>query len=173
MRNLASSLQKVLASERRRVLWSLAVYSCVIVAFYRGTVLDQPLLKLTSALAHLSAESLRWLGFTAIADGNIILLASGGMYELSYRCTGILPISCLVVCLLASKGPAGWKVMGILLGTGFLSLLNEVRILHLISINEGKPELFDFMHDVLWGSLPVLAVPLLFVGWRRWVWKHG
>lgn len=152
-----------------RLLLALAVYTGIVALTYREAVFGPLLAEVTSTLALTTAALLREVGLDAIAEGRTVLLASGTVYDVSYRCTGVLPITCLSVCILASHAGPRAKLAGIGAGTAVLLALNQVRIVHLIWIHEVDTPFFRFAHDVLWGTVPVLAVLGLFAGWRIWL----
>ena len=159
-----------LGSERGRILGALAGYVAVLAVFYREEFVGRLLAGATAWLAEATAAWLEVFGFSAVTDGKLLTLA-GTTFDVSYRCSGFLPITCLAVCILASHGRPAAKLIGIAAGAVFLLALNQVRILHLIVIHTEHRAWFDLAHDVLWGAAPVLAVLAIFALWRHWSWR--
>lgn len=156
----------VLSSERWRLFLALAVYATLMAVIYQEEVVGLLLSGATVQLGVTTAALLKLFGLTAVTAGNLVVLASGTTFEISYRCSGFLPATCLIVCILASHGRLAMKFTGIATGVSILLVLNQVRILHLILIHAADPAGFQFAHDVLWGSVPVFAVLGIFAGWR-------
>ena len=158
----------LLGTERYRILGALAAYVAVLAVVYREEFVGKLLGGATARLADMTAALLELFGLTAVTQGKLIVLASGTTFDVSYRCSGFLPITCLAVCILASRARPAAKLAGIAIGVVVLLALNQVRILHLILIHTNHPAWFQIAHDVLWGSAPVLAVLAVFAGWRVW-----
>ncbi len=156
----------VLNTERKRLFLAIGVYAAVIAAAYREEIVGVLLGGVTAQIAVSTAALLKLFGLTAAADGNLVVLASGMTFEVSYRCAGFLPITSLIVCILASHARLAAKITGIAIGVSILLALNQVRILHLILIHANHRAWFQFSHDVLWGSVPIFAVLVIFAGWR-------
>jgi len=159
--------------ERRRLGWTLGAFICLLFLIYRASILDALFAGPASAVAQLTVLLLGQGGFAAVSEGNLVVLPSGVIYEISYRCLGILPVSFLAVCILASAGRPSDKLVGIFGGAAVLLSLNQVRIVHLIVLHEASPEAFGLMHDVVWGTVPVLGILLLLSGWRCWAGRAG
>lgn len=155
-------------AERSRLLWALTIYGGFVLIAYREPLIGSILVGATSQIASITASILQSFEQTATVNGNLIVLSSGESYEISYRCLGILPMACLTVCIIASQARVGTKAIGVCFGVVFLSVVNEVRIVDLILIHSRSPESFHFAHDVMWGSVPILLVPLFFIAWRHW-----
>lgn len=159
-------------SDRLRLLWALVVYGGVVAVVYREQVLGPLLGTVTAQLALTSAALLQSLGISVTTEGNL-LLTSSTMYEISYRCTGVLPISGLMVCILASRAPGRIKAAGIVVGALLLIILNQLRIVHVIMIGSSDPDMFRLAHDVYWNSAMVLSVLMIFAFWKKWARYKG
>ncbi|GAB4393977.1 MAG: hypothetical protein Tsb0032_15410 [Kiloniellaceae bacterium] len=154
--------------EQRRLVWALGVFACLAFLVYRAPLLDPLFAGPAAAVADFTVLLLTQAGFVAASEGNRVILSSGVIYEVSYRCLGILPVSFLAICILVLNGRLSEKLVGVCGGAAVLLGLNQVRIVHLIVLNEASPQAFALMHDVVWGTAPVLGVLLLLVGWRSW-----
>lgn len=156
-------------TERYRLFLALVVYVAIITVTYREEMVGMLLAGVTAQLAVTTASLLDLFGLAAVTEGNLVVLASGTVFEVSYRCSGFLPITCLIVCILASYARPHAKCTGIVLGILVLLALNQVRVVHLILIHTHHPAWFQIAHNVLWGIAPVVAVLGMFAAWRVWL----
>jgi exosortase/archaeosortase family protein len=93
---------------------------------------------------------------------------AGFAYEIYYRCTGILPVAILAICIVVF--PASWrnKCIGLALGIPFLVALNLMRLVHLFYLGVHAPAAFDLAHRVIWEAVIVSATVLIWWLWSKW-----
>lgn len=147
-----------LSAEQRRFLLYLASLGVLVLAGYRESVLGLPLADLCALTARAAFNTLQILGVPAVLSGTTISHPSGLALEIYFGCTGFLPAVCLSVAIWASPGAAQRKLMGIGVGVPILLALNLLRVVHLYVIGMTRPELFDFLHGVVWQATIGAAV---------------
>lgn len=150
-------------------------FAAVMVAFvilvlltYRQDVLGSLLTPLTTLTAQMTLSLLNGLGMEAVRVATVISHPDGFAYEISYRCTGILPVAFLTVSIVAYPGPLRQKLVGLAVGVPILIVLNLTRMVHLFYIGVHSPAAFDVAHAVVWEALLILAIIGLWLGWTRW-----
>lgn len=150
---------------------AVALFAAAVPSFYRQEVLAEPL----APLVLLTAEGTHWLlqsiGIAATREGAILSAPGGFAYEVYYRCTGFLPVLCLLVCVLAYPAALRRKLAGLVVGVPLLLAFNLIRLVHLFHIGVTHPDLFGLSHEVLWEVATVLAVALVWLGYM--IWCHG
>ena len=140
---------------------------------YRDDLLGRFLAPLEVLTAQATVALLHLLDIEAVRIASQIHHSGGFAYEIYYRCTGVLPIAILAICILAY--PAAWrrKVIGLIVGILILLVLNLVRLIHLFYVGIHAPIAFDFMHGFLWQAIIVLATLGLWWGWSIWAGRSG
>ncbi len=155
-----------------RFVITLITFAGVVFFTYREEVLGSLLGSLTTLTAKATFTLLEMISINVVREASVIYQPSGFAYEIYYRCTGVLPVACLAVSILAYPGYLRHKLVGLAVGIPLLIGLNLVRLVHLFLIGIAQPELFDLAHHVLWNGAMILAVLGLWWAWRRWAHAH-
>ncbi len=82
-------------------------------------------------------------------------------------CDGIEPAWLVCAAMLAFPAPWRKQLLGMVVATAILQLLNLVRILTLYVIGVYLPSFFNSAHLELWPTLFILAAILLFLRWKE------
>ena len=146
-----------------RLTLSLAALGGLVFAGYRETVLGPLLGGLTVLTTDAVFATLRALGVEVARQGTVLFQPGGFAYEIYFRCTGFLPVVCLAVAILASPGSRRRKLLGLAYGIPLLLVLNLFRLVHLFQVGVQRPEIFPFVHGVLWEGGIVVAVMALWL----------
>ena len=104
------------------------------------------------------------VGFDVGVQGATLILG-GSAFEVARGCDVTRPIGLLAAAVLAF--PATPRSKALAIGKGVLLLLgvNLIRIISLIFVNRGWPELFDSVHLAFW---PLLLILLMLWFWTAW-----
>lgn len=156
-----------LSAEERRFALALGALGALVFVGYRESVLAAPLAGVCALTAKAVFAALTLLGVPAILNDTILAHPGGFACEIYFRCSGILPVTCLTVAIGASPGGVRRKVAGIALGVPLLLALNLVRIVHVFVVGVTRPDLFELVHGVLWEGAIVAAVIGVWWIWLR------
>jgi exosortase/archaeosortase family protein len=151
-----------------RFVVTLIIFAGAVFLTYREEVLGPLLGSLTTLTAKTTFVLLELLRINVTREVSVIYQPGGFAYEIDYRCTGVLPVACLAVAILAYPGYLRHKLAGLAVGIPLLIGLNLVRLVHLFLIGVTRPELFELAHPVLWNGAMILGVLGLWWAWRRW-----
>jgi exosortase H (IPTLxxWG-CTERM-specific) len=132
---------------------------------YREDLLGPPLAHWTAWTTRVTLALLHWSGMEASRGANLITHPGGFAYEISYRCTGFLPVVFLTTAILAYRGSLRRKIIGLAVGIPILIALNLTRLVHLFYLGVHQPAAFDFAHGILWEAFLILAVLGLWLAW--------
>lgn len=146
----------------------MAVFVVIVFALYREEIVGPLLAPLAMLTAKMTFALLQWLGTEAVRNATVIYQPGGFAYDVSYTCTGILPITFLVAAMLAYPVPFAYRVIGVIVGTTILLLLNFGRLVHLFQIGVHNPGNFDFWHEDLWQGIIRLSILCLWMTWAVW-----
>lgn len=103
------------------------------------------------------------MGTTAIGD---TVSSNQFSVDIESGCDGIEAIAIFTGAVVAYPKPARFKYKGILMGIGFLLLMNIVRIVTLFVTGVHFPKLFDIMHVEVW---QVIFIVLAIACWLVWI----
>lgn len=159
------------AARRRPVLRFVLLFVVLMAGFYVATSMSWyrhgvfPMY--LNLNANVSAMTLRWLGEDARAlDVNV----RSPRMALSIRagCDAIEPTMMFTAAILAF--PAAWKakLIGVLIGTPLLLLLNLLRILSLYYIGIHAPNWFETAHVDVWQPAYILIALFGWIAWVMW-----
>ena len=143
-------------------------FAGIVLLTVREDVLGPFLAPLTTWTAQATRAVLHVLGMEATRTGTVIAHPEGFAYDISTRCTGVVPVAFLAAAILASPGAMRRKVIGLAVGVPVLIALNLTRLVHLFSLGVYHPEAFDLAHGVLWEGFFILAVFGLWFLFTRW-----
>lgn len=146
----------------------LLSYGGAIFFLYRDEVLGSILAPLAAGTARLVFALLDSLGVDALREGAVITHPDGFAYEISYICTGLLPVVTFLVCVLAY--PAAWRTkwLGMLIAVPILWAINLLRLVSLFWIGVHFPAAFAWAHEVVWEGLLAVTFISLWLGWMNW-----
>lgn len=153
----------------RRFVVVMTVFVGVVFLAYCDNALGALLAPLATLTAQMTLLLLHWSGMEATRAATVISHPGGFAYEITYRCTGFLPVAFLTASLLASPGSLQRKVPGLAVGVPVLIGLNLTRLVHLFYVGVHNPVVFDVAHAVLWEGFLVLAILGLWRGWMTWL----
>jgi len=124
-----------------------------------------------AGLARVTGTLLNVLGHSTSVSGNTVATESFGISVVT-ACTGIFVLGLYLVAVIAY--PCRWisKLLGVLLGIGGVFMLNLIRLISLFYVGMHMPQHFDAVHQLVWQSLMIAFVVLL---WLFWVgrWTHA
>jgi len=119
-------------------------------------------------LARITGALLNILGHSASVSGITVGTEAFGISVVT-ACTGIFTLGLYLLAVIAY--PCGWicKLFGVVLGAGGVFLLNLVRLISLYYVGIHMPQHFDVVHQLVWQSLMIAFVVLLWLFWAgRW-----
>lgn len=117
--------------------------------------------------ARLASKVLNWLGQQTHNTGDTIVSPRFAVTILS-ECSANEFVVFLWAGLLAFPATPRHKVVGLVLGTLGIGLINLVRIMTLFLVGAHRPRLFTAVHEELWPGLFVIAMIIFVAGWASW-----
>jgi exosortase/archaeosortase family protein len=136
--------------------------------FSWAVALPNHLRNVQRAIAMSATGLAQLVGSSATLDEHLINIDTLTI-DINYECTGVYVLLVLFTFLLAY--PASWqaRVLGALIGTVALTLLNVLRISLLIRVAEFHPQLFDYLHEYVWQGLFLVLVVGYAMAWVQHV----
>lgn len=150
-----------------RLVTALLLLMGVMLALDQSPKLDPLLEPLSEASAACTATLLSWLGTEARQEGILVSHPDGFTYAVDVSCTGIVPVLFLGVAIAFFPAPPRHRIQGLLLGIPYVFAVNEVRLISLFFFGVNRPEVFPFVHEVLWECLMVAFVAGFWALWIR------
>lgn len=83
-------------------------------------------------------------------------------------CEGTEALLILYAAVLAGLRPIKYSLLGLLLGTGLIFILNQVRIIALFFIAAYDKSLFELVHGFVAPLIIIAAAGGFFMLWLRW-----
>lgn len=154
----------------KRPVWRFTILLFTgLTVFYVGYALFsqsrymEGVLRLTASI---SAAALSALGQEARADGALVI-APAFAFQVVGGCDGLEPVGFLLAVALAT--PTAVKIRGLfaLVGTGFLLILNLVRLVSLGLVGAYFPGVTNALHWNAWPAFTIVVVVLLWICWVR------
>jgi exosortase H (IPTLxxWG-CTERM-specific) len=99
-------------------------------------------------------------------DGTLISSADFSM-RIVNECTGIVAMLILLSAVIAYPAKIKQKALGAAIGIPALFLLNLIRLVTLFYIGAFLPDFFETAHLLVWQSLMILAVVVIWFIWAR------
>ena len=124
----------------------------------------------TGLLASASAFIVRLFDANVLSYGNVLQdMRSGSGIAIEAGCNGVE--ACIMLAAAVFAYPAGLRarMMGLLVGSVAIQLLNLVRIVSLFYLVQWSVPAFEFAHLYLWQALIMLDVVVVWLVWLRWV----
>lgn len=134
---------------------------------YREEILGRLLEPLVAATARVAEVALQGTGLEVVREGTVISLPGSFAYNIHFSCIGFLPISILVVGVLAYPGTRRGKLAWLAVAVPGLLVLNIVRLVSIFVVGVHWPHLFPVIHKVVWETAIALCVLCLWLGWVR------
>lgn len=153
------------APEWRRFALVVGPVTLALVGLYLARVELPFLAPLGVATAEIAGRILALSGIETLRAGDVLSHPSGFGYQVAYSCTGLFQWVFLVAGLLGLRLTGRSRWLRLLVGTGVLAAVNQLRLVVLFWLGLFAPHWFDFAHEVLFRSL-MLAVVLLVWFWR-------
>ena len=94
----------------------MTVFVGVVLLTYGDDTLGLLLAPLTALTTQMTLPMLHWSGMEATRAATVISRPGGFAYEITYRCTGLLPVAFLTASTLASPRSLQRKVVGLAVG---------------------------------------------------------
>jgi exosortase/archaeosortase family protein len=135
---------------------------------YLGETLAPALAPLTDLTARSAGALLDRAGVAVVWTGPVLEEPGGFGYRVIHRCTGVLPAVFLVVAVSTSPAARGARAIGVGLGVPLVLAINQLRLVHLFLVGRTSPEIYDFVHHVVWESAIVLVTLGIWVAWLLW-----
>lgn len=127
--------------------------------------MDRVLMPLNLMTAQASATMLSAMGFPMVQALTRLTHAGGFSCDIDYACTALIPATLLAAAILPWPAPWQWRLMGVLVGTVLVILLNQLRIVSLVFLGVLESTWFDVAHIWLW---PVALILLTVSYWYAW-----
>ena len=108
------------------------------------------------------------LGDPAISAQGSHVGSPRGSLNVLFGCEGTDVLMVLAAALLVT--PVRWKdrLAGLLAGTAFVFVVNQLRLLALLMALRGQRDWFGPLHGLIAPLVVVALVTLFFLGWLRW-----
>ncbi len=153
---------------RLRFLGVMVGFAVAVLALYREPIVGPAFLPLRKATAQVTLSLLHLIGVECVRFETILYHPGGFGYQISRGCTGFLPAAVIAVAVLAYPASIRSRTRGILVGVPAFLLLNLIRLVHLFVIGVQRPAWFDVAHEVVWQSVMMLSIFLVWFGWTIW-----
>lgn len=132
---------------------------------YYGVLLESALMNAyLGVMARISGELLGILG-TEISVRGTTLSGGGFAVQISPECDALQLCAILTSAIVAFEAPLRSKLVGMVLGVIWLTLLNLVRIVSLYFVGSYDPSVFETAHETVW---PVILIALTLASWVFW-----
>lgn len=148
---------------------------CMLVAF---AVLLTPAVQsvdvaFSRALVKVSHGLVLVCGGHATRDAAILRSPGGFAVEMRDGCNAVNVTILLCSAVLAFPAPWRMKVLGLVVGSVIIQVLNIIRFISLFYLGQYSMTWFDFAHAYLWESLLVLDTMVVFWLWVNRVARFG
>jgi exosortase/archaeosortase family protein len=125
--------------------------------------------KILRPYSTLTAQITGWIlqGFipgTQVLE-NVVFQPRGFAMIISVKCLGLFLAGFLIAVILASPSSIRKKIIGIILGTGIIFMVNLFRLISLFVVGTYAANSIDFVHDILWEGL---MIAITFGIWMKW-----
>lgn len=126
----------------------------------------------THDVAVISAATMQFFDPRVIAHGETILNKTNGFGVLIMPgCNGVEAVIVLAAAVIAFPASIKQRLLGLLIGSVAIELLNVIRIICLFYLGQWNYNWFEFAHMYLWPGLIMLDVLAIWITWVRWVSK--
>ncbi|UCH92454.1 MAG: archaeosortase/exosortase family protein [Candidatus Aminicenantes bacterium] len=127
--------------------------------------------KILRPYAVLTAQITGWIlqGFmsgTRVLE-NVVFQPRGFAMIITVKCLGLLLAGFLIAVILASPSSMRKKIIGIILGTGIIFMVNLLRLISLFVVGTYASGSIDFVHDILWEGIMIVLTFGIWMKWRK------
>jgi exosortase H (IPTLxxWG-CTERM-specific) len=130
---------------------------------------DAVIVPFTEIVARGSAVLLRGIEGGVTTQGTV-MLSSRFALDVRNGCNGVEATILLVAAILAFPATLRSRIIGLVVASIAIELLNIVRLSSLFWLGEHYRKVFDLFHVAVWQSLIILAAISMFV---LWSWKFA
>lgn len=125
------------------------------------------LLPLNVLTASVTAVMLDAIGLPVTRELNLLTHASGFAGEIDFTCTALAPAVLLGAVVFA--WPASWRArfLAALAAVSLMILLNQLRLVTLVSVGVFAPHGFNVAHLLVWPALMLITAFSFLVFWAR------
>ena len=116
----------------------------------------------TGVVVKISTWLIRLIGIDVTANGAFLHLKSAIM-EVKFGCNGLEAILLYVAAVLAFPASAKERLVGIVIGSTVLQILNIVRIAWLAWVLEYQRDMFAIMHEYITQSIMIALAFIIFI----------
>ena len=126
----------------------------------------------TRGLATVSGAILHGIGQDVKTEGTTI---RGGMFAVDIKngCNAVEAVAFLAAAILAFEAPIAFRIIGAILGSFLLEVLNIGRIVSLYLLGKYHRDLFDMFHLAVWQTVMFGAAVLIFLAWTSRAMRHA
>ncbi len=117
-------------------------------------------------IAQSTGFMLNIFGAGAQVDGTLISTADFSM-RIVNECTGIVAMLILLCAIIAYPSGIKQKALGMAIGLPALFLLNLARTVSLFYIGTSLASFFEVAHLLVWQSVMILAVIVIWIAWAK------
>jgi exosortase family protein XrtM len=134
----------------------------------RGSIVERIVIDIATVQPSVAVINLIAPEEQAKASGHRILSPLGGLNILN-GCEGTESIFLLLAAILAFAAPWKYKLIGALIGTMLVYMLNQTRIVSLYFLAHQNHHWFDLLHGYVAPTLIVVLTCVFFLWWANWV----
>lgn len=150
----------------------ILVFGLILIVLFAGELLGpvqaHAVKPFTDIIAHVSAWIVQLFDQRVAAQGIVIRsLTNGAAVAIQPGCNGVEAVICLSAAILAFPAPWLHKVMGLLIGSVAIQVLNIIRIITLFYLLQWDKTVFEWAHLYLWQALIILDAMIIFILWLR------
>jgi exosortase H (IPTLxxWG-CTERM-specific) len=155
---------------RRREVRFLVLFVVLLAASFTlisvNWVNDHVVEPFTGGVARASGTVLDLLGQDVTMHGTVI---QGSRFAVNIRngCNGVEAMLIFLAAVLAFPAPWRSRLLGLVLGTVAIQIVNLVRVVALYLTGAYFPRMFDASHTVIWQSVVILFSVLLWIFWAN------
>jgi exosortase/archaeosortase family protein len=125
------------------------------------------LVALNEATADLALAWLAAAGVPLVREGSLVMHAQGFVTEVHQTCTALLPAALLLAAIALHHARPAQKLVGMLLGVGVVTLLNQCRLVGVIWVGVQAPALWPVVHGGLAPAAMVALTITYALAWAR------
>lgn len=111
----------------------------------------------TVLTAQWTAFMLAAIGLPVMREAATLVHAGGFACEIDVACTALIPAVLLAAPMAVLRATPRARLMGIILGTLLVVLVNQLRLVSLVWLGVHAPGYFDVAHNLLWPVLLILT----------------
>lgn len=142
----------------------LCFYVIWIMPFFQDTIVAN----VAKGYASISAFSLNVFGNSVQAIDDVL---SSSQFTMSIKngCDAIEAIAILLCAMIIYPTSYKNKMVGLVLGSLLLIILNIIRIISLFFVGIYVPSIFDVMHISVWQIIFIIVPMLIVMQWLNWI----